>query len=137
MNNVNLVGRFTRDPELRYTPNGVAVADFTLAVRNPYKDDGEGADFIRCVVWQKPAELIAESHRQGDLIAVSGRIETRSYENNDGYTVYVTEVKVDNFDFIKPKEDDGEDDNRSNNRNGKGNGKGNGSRGNKNSRSSR
>lgn len=126
MNNVNLVGRFTRDPELRYTPNGVAVADFTLAVRNPYKDDGEGADFIRCVVWQKPAELIAESHRQGDLIAVSGRLETRSYENNDGYTVYVTEVKVDNFDFIKPKEDDGEDNNRSNNRNRKGNGKGNG-----------
>lgn len=108
MNNVNLVGRFTRDPELRYTPNGVAVADFTLAVRNPYKDDGEGADFIRCVVWQKPAELIAESHLQGDMIAISGRLETRSYENDEGMTVFVTEVKVENFTFVKAKNDEGD-----------------------------
>ena len=106
MNNVNLVGRFTRDPEMRYTSNGVAVANFTLAVRNYYKDDGKGADFIKCVVWQRPAELIAESHRQGDLIAVSGRLETRSYENKDGEMEYVTEVIVENFDFIKPKQDD-------------------------------
>lgn len=106
MNNVNLVGRFTRDPELRYTPNGVAVADFTLAVRNPYKDDGEGADFIRCVVWQKPAELIAESHLQGDMIAISGRLETRSYENDEGMTVFITEVNVENFTFVKAKNDD-------------------------------
>lgn len=108
MNNVNLVGRLARDPELRYTPNGVAVANFTLAVRNYYKDEGKGADFINCVVWQRPAELIADSHRQGDLIAVSGRLESRSYENKEGKTVYVTEVIVESFDFIKPKQDDEE-----------------------------
>lgn len=128
MNNVSLVGRFTRDPELRYTPNGVAVADFTLAVRNPYKDDGEGADFIRCVVWQKPAELIAESHRQGDLIAVSGRLETRSYENDEGMTVFVTEVKVENFTFVKPKNDEGNTESRY----VKGNAKGSNGNGNRN-----
>ena len=108
MNSVNLVGRLARDPELRYTQSGTAVCSFVLAVRNPYKQDEDGnygADFINCVAWQVPAELIAETHRKGDQLAISGRIQTRSYENNDGETVWVTEVNAESVHFIKPKED--------------------------------
>lgn len=128
MNNVNLIGRLARDPELRYTQSGTAVCSFVLAVRNPYKQDEDGnygADFINCVAWQVPAELIAETHRKGDQLAISGRIQTRSYENNDGDTVWVTEVNAESVHFIKPKEDDQEE------RNGRRKGK---STGNKTSR---
>lgn len=109
MNSVNLVGRLARDPELRYTQSGTAVCSFVLAVRNPYKQDEDGnygADFINCVAWQVPAELIAETHRKGDQLAISGRIQTRTYENNDGDTVWVTEVNAESVHFIKPKEAD-------------------------------
>lgn len=109
MNSVNLIGRLARDPELRYTQNGTAVCSFVLAVRNPYKQDEDGnyeADFINCVAWQTPAEMIAESHQKGDQLAISGRIQTRSYENNDGVMVWVTEVNAESIHFIKPKEDD-------------------------------
>lgn len=112
MNSVNLVGRLARDPELRYTHSGTAVCSFVLAVRNPYKQDEDGnygADFIKCVAWDVPAELIAETHRKGDQLAISGRIQTRSYENNDGDTVWVTEVNVENVHFIKPKEEEEDD----------------------------
>lgn len=112
MNSVNLIGRLARDPELRYTQSGTAVCSFVLAVRNPYKQDEDGnygADFINCVAWQTPAEMIAESHQKGDLLAISGRIQTRSYENNDGEMVWVTEVNAENIHFIKPKEDDQDD----------------------------
>lgn len=114
MNSVNLVGRLARDPELRYTQSGTAVCSFVLAVRNPYKQDEDGnygADFINCVAWQVPAELIAETHRKGDQLAISGRIQTRTYENNDGDTVWVTEVNAESVHFIKPKEDDQEEQN--------------------------
>lgn len=118
MNSVNLVGRLARDPELRYTQSGTAVCSFVLAVRNPFKQDEDGnygADFINCVAWQTPAEMIAESHRKGDQLAITGRIQTRSYENNDGETVWVTEVNAENVHFIKPKDDQ---DDRKGNRNG-------------------
>jgi len=121
MNSVNLVGRLARDPDLRYTPNGTAVCSFVLAVRNPFRLDDDGnptADFINCVVWQKPAEMFAEGHRKGDQVAVSGRLQTRSYENKDGETVWVTEVNVENLHFIKPKDES----------NGNGNGNRNGNR---------
>jgi len=125
MNSVNLVGRLARDPDLRYTSNGTPVCSFVLAVRNPFRLDDDGnstADFINCVVWQKLAEMFAEGHQKGDLIAVSGRLQTRSYENNDGQTVWVTEVNVENLHFIKPKDDNGNG-NGNRNRNKNGNGK--------------
>lgn len=121
MNSVNLVGRLARDPDLRYTPNGTAVCSFVLAVRNPYRTDEDGnatADFINCVAWQKAAEMFAEGHRKGDPVAISGRLQTRSYENNDGQTVWVTEVNVENLHFIKPKDDTNGNGNRNQNRKG-------------------
>lgn len=121
MNSVNLVGRLARDPDLRYTPNGTAVCSFVLAVRNPFRLDDDGnptADFINCVVWQKPAEMFADGHRKGDQVAVSGRLQTRSYEN-DGQMVWVTEVNVENLHFIKPKEDTNANVSRNRNRSGK------------------
>lgn len=103
MNVVNLIGRLARDPELRFTPSGTAVANFTLAVRNPFKEEGEGADFINCVAWQKGAELVAEHHEKGNMIGVEGRLQTRDYERDDGSRVYVTEVNVERIHFIQTK----------------------------------
>ena len=101
MNRVVLVGRLTKDPELRYTPNGVPVATFTLAVNRTFTNQqGEReADFINCVVWRKPAENVANFLKKGSLAGVDGRIQTRNYEGQDGKRVYVTEVvaKVCNF----------------------------------------
>lgn len=121
MNSVNLVGRLARDPDLRYTPNGTAVCSFVLAVRNPFRLDNDGnptADFINCVAWQKAAEMFAEGHRKGDPVAISGRLQTRSYENSDGQTIWVTEVNCENIHFIKPKDDSNGNGNRNQNRNG-------------------
>lgn len=101
MNIVGLIGRFVRDPELRYTETGKAVCSFTLAVRNPF--DPDNADFISCVAWEKRGELIAEM-KTGALIGVAGRINTRNYENNEGKRVYITEVNVSDITFIQPKE---------------------------------
>jgi len=136
MNSVNLVGRLARDPELMYTQSGTAVCSFVLAVRNPFKQDEDGnygADFINCVAWQTPAEMIAETHRKGDQLAITGRIQTRSYENNDGQTVWVTEVNVENVHFIKPKDENGDNGKRNGNQNRNGNRNGNRS-GNRNGR---
>lgn len=104
INNVTLVGRLTKAPDLRYTGNGTAVAGFTLAVnRNFTKKDGEqDADFINCVIWRKPAETLANYAKKGSLIGVVGRIQTRSYDK-DGQRVYVTEVVVDNFQFLESR----------------------------------
>ena len=96
LNRVALVGRLTRDPELRRTGNGTAVTSFTLAVdRNFSTRDGQEADFINCVVWRKPAENVAQYCSKGSLVSVDGRIQTRSYDNNQGQRVYVTEVVAD------------------------------------------
>lgn len=105
INRVVLVGRLTRDPELRYTPNGVAVANFNIAVNRPYTDDnGErAADFINCVVWRKPAENLASYMKKGNLIAVEGRIQTRTYESDEGRTVFVTEVLASNIQYLESK----------------------------------
>lgn len=103
MNNVSLIGRFSKDPELNYTQSGKAVCNFTLAVRNPFNKDGD-ADFIQCVSWGAAAELIAENHEKGNMIGVDGRIQTRNYENNDGFTVWVTEVNVDSVHLIQTKD---------------------------------
>lgn len=105
INRVVLVGRLTKDPELRYTPNGVAVATFTLAVNRTFMNQsGEReADFINCVVWRKQAENMANYLRKGSLTGIEGRIQTRSYENQEGRRVYVTEVVADSVQFLEPK----------------------------------
>ena len=106
LNRAILIGRLTRDPEMRYTPNGVAVTTFTLAVDRPYTNNGEKeADFIPIVVWRKLAENCANYLRKGSLCAVEGRIQVRHYDNNEGKRVYVTEIVADNVRFLeRPKE---------------------------------
>lgn len=105
MNRVVLVGRLTKDPDLRYTPNGVPVATFTLAVNRTFTNQqGEReADFINCVVWRRPAENVANFLKKGSLAGVDGRIQTRSYEGQDGKRVYVTEVLAESVQFLEPK----------------------------------
>lgn len=105
LNRVILVGRLTRDPDLRYTPSGIAVANFTVAVNRPYRNQqGEQeADFVNCVVWRKTAENLASYMKKGSLIGVEGRIQTRSYEGQDGKMVYVTEVLAENIQFLEPR----------------------------------
>lgn len=105
INNVVLVGRMTRDAELRYTPSNQAVATFTIAVNRNFKNQaGEReADFINCVIWRQQAENLANWAKKGTLIGVTGRIQTRSYENQQGQRVYVTEVVADNFQILESR----------------------------------
>lgn len=105
INNVTLVGRLTKDPELRYTANGTGVATFTLAInRNFTNQAGEReADFVQCVIWRKPAETLANYARKGTLLGVTGRIQTRSYDNQQGQRVYVTEVVAESFQLLESK----------------------------------
>ncbi|MBM7580599.1 single-stranded DNA-binding protein [Jeotgalibacillus terrae] len=105
MNRVVLVGRLTKDPDLRYTPSGVAVATFTLAVNRAFTNQqgDREADFINCVVWRRPAENVANFLKKGSLAGVDGRIQTRSYENQEGKRVYVTEVNAESVQFLEPK----------------------------------
>ncbi|MFB1097173.1 MULTISPECIES: single-stranded DNA-binding protein [Bacillaceae] len=105
LNRVVLVGRLTKDPDLRYTPNGVAVANFTLAVNRPFSNQsGEReADFINCVVWRRPAENLANFMSKGSLVGVDGRVQTRSFDNQEGNRVYVTEIVADSVQFLETK----------------------------------
>lgn len=106
MNRVVLVGRLTKDPDLRYTPNGVPVATFTLAVNRNFKSEGQpDADFINCVVWKKSAENTANFLKKGSLAGVDGRIQTRHYDGQDGKRIYVTEVVAESVQFLDPKRD--------------------------------
>ena len=97
MNNVTLIGRLTKDPELKYSQSGKAFCKFTLAVTRDY--NREEADFINCVAWEKKAENIAEYLRKGSKLAIQGRISVRSYEHN-GETKWNTEIIVDKNDFL-------------------------------------
>ena len=105
MNKVFLIGRLTRDPELRYTGNNTAVATFSLAVNRNYSNQqGEReADFINIVVWRKQAENVKNYLQQGSQVAIDGRIQTRSYDDNNGQKRYVTEVVADNVEFLGSK----------------------------------
>lgn len=105
INRVVLVGRMTRDPELRRTPQGDAVTSFTLAVNRNYtsRDGQQQADFINCVVWRKPAENVERYCSKGSLVGVEGRIQTRSYDNTQGQRVYVTEVICDSVQFLETR----------------------------------
>ncbi len=106
INKVILVGRITRDPELRTIGSGVACVNFTVACNRPFQDQqGErAADFINCVVWRKQAENLARYVKKGALIGIEGRIQTRNYEA-DGQTRYVTEVLCDNIQFLEAKQE--------------------------------
>ena len=106
LNNVSLVGRLTKDAELKYTPSNQAVATFTLAVNRNFKSqNGEReADFINCVIWRQQAENLANWAKKGVLIAITGSIRTRNYENQQGQRVYVTEVVADNFQLLESKD---------------------------------
>ena len=106
INNVVLVGRMTRDAELRYTPQNQAVATFTLAVNRNFKNQsGEReADFINVVIWRQQAENLANWAKKGALIGVTGRIQTRNYENQQGQRVYVTEVVIDSFRSLEKRD---------------------------------
>lgn len=105
INNVVLVGRLTKDVDLRYTSNGTAVGSFSIAVERPFKNQqGEKeTDFINCVIWRKSAENFANFTRKGSLVGLQGRIQTRNYENQQGQRVYVTEIVVDTFSFLESK----------------------------------
>lgn len=109
LNRVVLVGRLTKDPDLRYTAGGVAVANFTIAVNRPFSNQqGEReADFINCVIWRKPAENLANYMGKGSLVGVDGRIQTRSYDNQEGKRVYITEVVADSVQFLESKNSKG------------------------------
>lgn len=105
LNNVSLVGRLTKDVELRYTPSNVAVATFTLAVNRTFKNENgdREADFINCVMWRQQAENLASWAKKGALIGITGRIQTRSYDNQQGQRVYVTEVVAEQFQLLESK----------------------------------
>lgn len=109
MNNTTLVGNLTKDVDLRYTSNGTAAGNFTLAVSRAFKNAAgeKETDFINCVVWRKQAEVLAEYTGKGSKIAVRGRIQTRNYDNKEGQRVYVTEVVVEEFTFLDSKKDSG------------------------------
>jgi single-strand DNA-binding protein len=97
MNNVTLLGRLTKDPDMRYTTGGTSVCTFTLAVDRFKKDE---ADFINIVTWNKTADLCEKYLAKGRLVALVGRIQTRNYEGTDGKKVYVTEVVADQVKFL-------------------------------------
>lgn len=105
INRCVIVGRLTKDPELRYTTNGVAVTRFTIAVNRTFTNQqGEReVDFINCIAWRKQAENLANFMRKGSLIGIDGRIQTSSYEGQDGKRVYMTEVVAESIQFLEPK----------------------------------
>jgi single-strand DNA-binding protein len=102
MNKVILMGRLTKDPEIRYTQNNTPVCNFTLAVDRRFSKDKQ-ADFINCQAWQKTAEFISKYFQKGSMIAVVGRIQTRTWEDNEGKKRYITEVIVDEAYFTGSK----------------------------------
>lgn len=104
MNSVQLVGRLTRDPEMRYTDGGSTIARFSLAVDRRYKsENGPTADFLNCVAFGRTAEFIEKYFRKGMRMGCQGRIQTGSYTNNDGQKVYTTDVVVESCEFVESK----------------------------------
>lgn len=104
INRVVLTGRLTKDLELRQTQSGKSTVSFSLAVDRAFRKDGQPeADFIQCVAWNRQAEAMAQYLHRGSLIGIDGRLQTRSYDNKQGQRVYVTEVMVDSFMFLEPR----------------------------------
>ena len=105
INNVVLAGRVTKDIELKVTPTGKSVCSFSLAVERKFVQNGEKVtDFINCQLWGKSAETLEKYVKKGMMIGVEGRIQTRKYTNQQGQTVYVTEVVADSFSFLEKKQ---------------------------------
>lgn len=106
LNSVTMTGRLTKDVDLRFTKSGTAVGSFTLAVDRQFKSkSGEReTDFVNCQVWRKSAENFANFTHKGVLVGIQGRIQTRTYDDKDGKKVFVTEVIVDNFALLEPKQ---------------------------------
>lgn len=110
MNSVQIVGRLTRDPEVRYTDGGTTIARFNVAVDRRFKKEGEdNADFISCVAFGKTAEFIERFFVKGQRIGLNGRIQTGSYTNKDGNKVYTTDVVAENVEFVEGKKPDAND----------------------------
>lgn len=107
LNSVQLIGRFTRDPELRTTQSGISTCSFTIAVDRNFVRQGEErkADFISCVAWRQTAEFITRYFKKGNLVALEGSIQTRTWDDNEGKRHYVTEVVVDRTHFVESKRD--------------------------------
>lgn len=105
LNKVILIGRFTRDPELRSTPQGTSTCSFSLAVDRNYQSAGgeRQADFINCIAWRQTAEFISKYFQKGNQICVEGSIQTRSWKDNEGNNRYATEVVVDRSYFVESK----------------------------------
>lgn len=105
MNKVVLIGRLTKDPELRKTPTDLSVCQFTIAVNREYsKNEEQQTDFINCVAWRNQADNLCKYQHKGNLIAVDGSIQVRTYDNDKGIKKYVTEVVANHIDFIEKKE---------------------------------
>ena len=110
MNKAILIGRLTRDPELRYTTSNRAVCQFDLAINRPFinqETNRKEADFLRIILWDKQAENTAKYIHKGSQVAVEGRIQTRNYDNSEGKKVYVTEIVANNIQFLDSKSDSG------------------------------
>lgn len=103
MNKVLLIGRLTRDPEIRYSQNNTAIARYTLAVDRMTRNTEQSADFIRCVCFNKTAEFAKQYFYKGKKIAISGRIQTGSYTDQEGKTVYTTDIVVENQEFCESR----------------------------------
>ena len=103
---MTLIGRLTRDAELRYTPSNIATAQFNIACNRNFKNanDEYDADFINCVMWREQAERFCNWTRKGMLVGITGRIQTRNYENQQGQRVYITEVVAENFQVLEKRD---------------------------------
>jgi single-strand DNA-binding protein len=111
INRVVLIGRLTKDPELRYTQNGTAVCSFSIANNRTYVTGGdkrEQVSFFNCVAWTKMGEVIAEYCKKGQRIAIEGRLQERKYDAQDGSKKSIVEVVIDNFQFLTPKDREGD-----------------------------
>lgn len=107
INRVVLVGRLTRDVEVRKTNSGISVATFTVACDRPRSKDQnqqQTADFVSCIVWRQPADFLGQYARKGYMVGVDGRIQTRNYQDKDGRTVYITEVVAENVRILESRE---------------------------------
>ena len=113
INRTILVGRLTKDPEVRYTSSNIAYARFTLAVNRTFSGPGgeREADFIQCIAWRKQAENLARFIKKGSLVGVEGRIQTGSYDDKDGTRKYTTDVVCDSVQFLEPKGSSSQDNN--------------------------
>ena len=106
INRVILVGRLTKNPEIRKTPNGASICKFTLAVSRKVKAQGQpDADFISCVAWNKTADLMYQYLKKGSLIGIDGRLQTGKFTNNNCETIYTCDVMVESLQFLDKKEE--------------------------------